>query len=52
MKVGNVMPLVRVDMIKGKSPEYKKAVFDCIHAGLIESIGIEDWDRGCISKGQ
>ena len=45
MKVGNVMPLVRVDMIKGKSPEYKKAVFDCIHSGLIESIGIEDWDR-------
>ena len=45
MKVGENMPLVRVDMIKGKSPEYKKAVFDCIHAGLIESIGIEDWDR-------
>ena len=39
------MPLVRVDMIKGKSSEYKKAVLDCIHAGLIESIGIEDWDR-------
>ena len=39
------MPLVRVDMIKGKSPEYKKTVLDCIHVGLIESIGIEDWDR-------
>ena len=39
------MPLVRVDMIKGKSPEYKKTVLDCIHAGLMESIGIEDWDR-------
>ena len=45
MKVGNVMPLVRVDMIKGKSSEYKKAVLDCIHDGLTESIGIEDWDR-------
>ena len=45
MKVGNVMPLVRVDMIKGKSPEYKKTVLDCIHIGLMESIGIEDWDR-------
>lgn len=39
------MPLVRVDMIKGKSPEYKKTVLDCTHVGLMESIGIEDWDR-------
>ena len=39
------MPLVRVDMIKGKSTEYKKTVLDCIHIGLMESIGIEDWDR-------
>lgn len=45
MKVGENMPLVRVDMIKGKSPEYKKVVFDCIHAGLIETIGIEDYYR-------
>ena len=41
MKVGENMPLVRVDMIKGKSSEYKKAVLACIHAGLIESMGIE-----------
>ena len=39
------MPLVRVDMIKGKSPEYKKTVLNSIHEGLMESIGIEDWDR-------
>ena len=39
------MPLVRIEMKKGKSPEYKKNVFDCIHEGLIDSIGIEDWDR-------
>ena len=45
MKVGNVMPLVRVDMIKGKTSEYKKTVLNCIHEGLVESIGIEDWDR-------
>ena len=45
MKVGENMPLVRVDMIKGKDPEYKKTVLDCIHIGLMESIGIEDWDR-------
>ena len=39
------MPLVSVNMIKGKSSEYKKTVLDCIHAGLMESINIEDWDR-------
>ncbi|MCR4649898.1 MAG: tautomerase family protein [Lachnospiraceae bacterium] len=32
-------------MIKGKTPEYKKALLDCIHEGLLEAIGIEDWDR-------
>ncbi|MCR5092849.1 MAG: tautomerase family protein [Lachnospiraceae bacterium] len=39
------MPLVRVDIIKGKSPEYKKNLLDCIHDGLVEAIHIEDWDR-------
>ena len=39
------MPLVRVEMIKGKTAEYKKNVLDCIHSGLMDSIGIEDWDR-------
>lgn len=35
-------PLVRVDMIKGKSPEYKKVVLDSIHEGLVEGLGIGD----------
>lgn len=39
------MPLVRIDIIKGKSAEYKKTMLDCIHEGLMESIGISDWDR-------
>ncbi len=39
------MPLVRVEMIKGKTAEYKKTVLDCIHVGLMESLGIENWDR-------
>ena len=39
------MPLVRVEMLKGKPSGYKKTVLDCIHEGLVESIGIEDWDR-------
>ncbi len=28
------MPLVSVSMLKGKSPEYKKTVLDCIHREL------------------
>ena len=39
------MPLVNVALQKGKTPEYKKRVLDSIHQGLIDSIGIEDWDR-------
>ena len=39
------MPLVRIDMVKGKSPEYKKIVLDTVHEGLIDAFGIEDWDR-------
>ena len=39
------MPLVRVEIIKGKSAEYKKTLLNCIHEGLMESIGIADWDR-------
>ena len=44
-KGGVTMPLVRVEIIKGKSTEYKKILLDCIHEGLLESIGIADWDR-------
>ena len=39
------MPLVRVDIKKGKTTEYKKNLLNCIHEGLMETIGIEDWDR-------
>ena len=39
------MPLVRIDIIKGKSTEYKKQVLECVHAGLEEALGIPDWDR-------
>ena len=39
------MPLIRVDIVKGKSPEYKKILLDCIHEGMMEALGIEDWDR-------
>ena len=39
------MLLVRIDMVKGKSPEYKKIVLDTVHEGLMEALGIEDRDR-------
>ncbi|MBO4688355.1 MAG: tautomerase family protein [Clostridiales bacterium] len=39
------MPLVRIDLIKGKSPEYKKTLLTCIHNSLKETLQIEDWDR-------
>jgi len=39
------MPLVRVDIIKGKSASYKKQMLSCIHDALAEALGIADWDR-------
>ena len=42
---GFYMPIGNVAMLKGRSPEYKKTVLDCIHQGLVDAIGIEDWDR-------
>ena len=39
------MPLVKVHMLRGKEPEYKKALLDCIHEGMVRTLGIEDWDR-------
>ena len=39
------MPLVRIEMIKGKSPEYKRAVLGQVHNSLCMTLGIEDWER-------
>jgi len=39
------MPLVRVEMISGKTADYKKMVLSCIHKGLMDALGIPDWDR-------
>ena len=39
------MPLVRVEIIKGKSLDYKKQLLDGIHVALMNAIQIEDWDR-------
>jgi len=39
------MPLVRIEIIKGKSAEYKKQLLDSVHSGLEAALGIPDWDR-------
>ncbi len=39
------MPLVKIEMMKGKSAEQKKSIFDTVHNALIDSLGIADWDR-------
>ena len=39
------MPLVRIEIIKGKSVDYKKEMLDAVHTALMNAIQIEDWDR-------
>jgi len=39
------MPLVRIEIEKGFSPEYKKALLDRVHQALVETIKIPDHDR-------
>lgn len=39
------MPLVRIDIIKGKDVGYKKELLDAVHTALVNAIQIEEWDR-------
>lgn len=39
------MPLVRVEIVKGRSREYKKAILDGIHAAVVEAFRVPDGDR-------
>lgn len=39
------MPLVKVEIIEGRSREYKKAILDGIHNALVEVFKIPDDDR-------
>ncbi len=39
------MPLVKVEIESGKSPQYKKALMDGIHQALVDTIKIPDHDR-------
>lgn len=39
------MPLVRIDMIRGRSPEQVRAVTDAVQHALVEVLGIPERDR-------
>jgi phenylpyruvate tautomerase PptA (4-oxalocrotonate tautomerase family) len=39
------MPLVKIEIQKGKSKEYKKAILNGVHDALVEAIKIPDNDR-------
>jgi 4-oxalocrotonate tautomerase len=39
------MPLVRVALRKGKSPQYRRAVSDSIHRAMVETIKVPEPDR-------
>ena len=39
------MPLVTISILKGKSPEYIKAVADGVNSAVIETMGFPDDDR-------
>lgn len=39
------MPLVKIEIRKGKSKEYKKAILDGVHDALVQAIKIPDYDR-------
>jgi phenylpyruvate tautomerase PptA (4-oxalocrotonate tautomerase family) len=39
------MPLVRIEIRKGKSPQYKQKLLDIVHACLVDALKIPEGDR-------
>lgn len=39
------MPLVRIEIVEGKTKEYKAQLLDGIHKALVRSLQIDDGDR-------
>jgi len=39
------MPFVKISLLQGRSPEYKHAIFEGVHAALVEAFRIPDSDR-------
>jgi hypothetical protein len=42
---GATMPLTRVSLLKGKPPEYSKAILDGLYQAMRESFGVPEDDR-------
>jgi len=41
----NFVPLVRIEIIKGKSAQYRQQLLEGIHTALETALGIPGWDR-------
>lgn len=39
------MPLVRIEVIEGRTAEEKRALLAAVHAALVEALRVPDWDR-------
>lgn len=39
------MPLVKIEIFKGKTAQYKKAILDGVHSALVQAFKIPDDDR-------
>ena len=39
------MPIVKIDIKKGKDPDFKKKLLDIVHHSIMEALDIPDWDR-------
>ena len=39
------MPFARIDLIRGKSPEYRAAVADIVYRGIVDVLKAPDGDR-------
>jgi phenylpyruvate tautomerase PptA (4-oxalocrotonate tautomerase family) len=39
------MPFVKISLMAGKSPDYKRAVLDGVHSALVNAFLIPDYDR-------
>jgi|SRR5271163_3354178 len=39
------MPLVRISLVEGKTPEYRKAIGDGVHQAMVEALGAPADDR-------
>jgi 4-oxalocrotonate tautomerase len=39
------MPLVRISLVKGKSPEYRRKIGDAVHGALVDTIAVPAADR-------